>query len=212
MCSTTSKPTFATLFLAAAAAMGCAAGLAGRVEEGVYTNPAGTFRVQVPRLFGEKRMRDSAPEPGAWRVSFLDDICRQFIVIEMQGELGDQSLDAWVDVFLMPGLQDPEISGVERKLVDTKYGTAVLVLYRSAGNAPCGTVEFLPEGKHVMRPSDAESAMIILNADGRVYRILYVVGHHIEGEESFGYRLRPVEEVLTRFIDGFEALSPEARD
>ena len=184
----------------------------GRILDNVYTSPSGSFRLRIPKLLNPgAKVRDEIPAPGVLLVSFTDDLCREFIVSEEPGNLGSQSLEAWVDENVVENLKPLGVEVRERKVLQTRNGIARGLRYQHPGAAPCGNITFR-EGKRVDTKPDADVGMYVLYADGVFYRLIYVkgVGPGL-GDSAFDIQRGPVDELLARFADGFEIVRIKAR-
>jgi hypothetical protein len=137
-------------------------------------------------------------------VSFRDDLCREFIAIEGPGELGDRSLDAWVDSTFISQLT--QINGVvlERKAVQTKYGPADFLRYRHPGGGVCLKLT-ISDGKQVNEKPDAEVGVYNLYFGGHFYRFMYVLTDN-PALDGFWVKRRPLDQQLAQFVDGSEIL------
>jgi hypothetical protein len=150
------------------------------------------------------RVVDQVPRPNALWVSFSDDLCREFIAIEYPGEIGSQSLDAWVDSTVIPELMKSDATILDRKTLQTKNGQAVFIRYRVPRAAPCTRIR-ISEGEQVAEKPDAEIGVYNLHVGGYFYRLMYVVGDD-PALDGFGAERRPLEKLLSRFVEGFEIL------
>ncbi|PYT99388.1 MAG: hypothetical protein DMG34_20565 [Acidobacteria bacterium] len=177
----------------------------GRVKDGVYTSPSGSFKVRVPDLLQPGvEITDDAPEVDVWLVSFSDALCREFVVTERAGQLAGDSLDAWVDHQVVPKLQAIKVEIRDRRLIHTKQGTAVFLRYLHPQAAPCPRPD-------TVKP-DAEVGTYIFYLGKRFYRLLYVLGLDERlPEVASGIRRGPVDSVLSRFVEGFEVLTPSSQ-
>jgi hypothetical protein len=218
----------ALVLLAAAAAR--AADLAGSIEGGAYVGPDRTFRVAVPPLSaGDPVLRERRPAPGVWLVEIGDDLCRRFVVSERRVAPGDEALPDWVERVVVAEVRDA--GGEALSLGPAEVGEAripaIRLRYRQPGYAPC-LVYRSRDGFVLTRPerpgraeeaeldragfepvaADAEMAMDVFRAGGRVYRLIYALGADLPRPPP-PPRVEPVEAVLDMFAAGFEALKPQ---
>jgi hypothetical protein len=221
-------PILVGLFLAAGcvttgASSGITYDVRGSVQGEVYVSPGGTFRVRIPEPVQPGALvRDTTPAPDVLLVTFTDYLCREFDISERPGQLRNQSLEEWAEQNLFPKLTRPEISLIEHKTVQTKYGPGLSVRYRHSHQSPClkaashdgkitiyqpprlwDTVEGAEPNFLVSRP-DAEVGMYILYRNGTFYRLIYVLGE--DGPEFLELKRGPLEHVLSRFLNDFEIL------
>jgi hypothetical protein len=173
------------------------------VQDNTYVSPNSGFQIQVPTLLKPGAKIQDATRPGQLLVSFSDDLCRLFIAIESQSESDNQSLDAWVDATVMPELMQKQVAELERKTVQTRYGTAVFLRYRQPAASPCATMT-ISEGKQVVTRPDAEVGMYNLHVSGYYYRFMYVIDN-TPALDMWGGR-RPLDQLLEQFVAGFEIL------
>jgi len=182
----------------------------GRIQDNVYTSPGDSFRIHMPQLLKPgAKVHDQIPKPNALWVSFSDDLCREFIVVEYPGEIGDLSIDEWVDSTVIPGLLQANAVMLERKTVQTRYGQGVFIRYRQPAAAPCVIMKF-SGGKQINEKPDAEIGVYNLHVGGYFYRIMYVVGDDSD-LASFGIKIRPLNQLLDQFVKGLEILRAEPK-
>src|SRR5438128_11175711 len=75
----------------------------GRVKDGVYTSPSGSFKVRVPDLLQPGvEITDDAPAVDVWLVSFSHALRREVVVTDRAGHVAGVSLDAVVDPQVVP--------------------------------------------------------------------------------------------------------------
>lgn len=187
------------------------ADLDGRIEDGVYTSPTGTFRVRLPRLSNDgAEINDDMLSQSTLRLTIKDNLCREFIVSQQPGFLGMQSLAEWVDKHIVEPLNSEGFKIEKPKPVQTRYGTAILLRYRAAAGAPCVSTR-LEDGKQVETKLDADVAWYVFHHDDAVYRLIYVLGLLSEKPGTwitqFLIKREPVEEVLAEFAEGFELVA-----
>lgn len=177
----------------------------GRIQDNTYTSPSGSFRVTMPMLLTPgAKVRDNIPQPNALWVSFSDDLCREFIVVEYPSEIGNKSLDDWIDSTVIPELTKAKASMLERKTVKTRYGQGVFIRYRVPEAAPCVSIK-ISEGRQVSKKPDAEVGAYNFIFGGYIYRLMYVLDDN-PVLDAFWIKRRPLDEILAQFVEGFEIL------
>lgn len=206
------SPAAVALVLLALNGQGCVVthDIRGRIKDDVYTSPDGSFRVQVPALARPgAKIQDGTAAPGVFFVSFSDDLCRAYQVTERVTNLGDQSLESWIDQNIVPKLREVNGWVLERRTVKTRLGPAVFFRYRQPQGGPCSTrpVSSGREERPVAGDiPDAQVAMYLLRSGPFVYRIVYGAGEDMAYGRTFDAQMFPVEEKLNRFFEGFEPL------
>lgn len=175
--------------------------LRGRISDGVYTSPSGSFQIAVPYApGGGMDVIDEAPDSSVWMVSFSDTLCREFIVTERAGPLAGDSLAAWVDREVIPKLRTIGVDLREQRQVSTREGPAIFVRYHHPQGATC--MRLGANGKAETMKADADVGVYIYHLRNRFYRLLYVRGERHDLDTT-NIRLGPVDTILGRFADGF---------
>jgi len=177
----------------------------GRLESNVYTSPGESFQIRMPFLSRNASIRDETPAPDTLLVTIADDLCREFIVSQRLGFLGEQTLASWVDTHIVADLKRLNFP-VESEALTTRNGPAIRLRYRAPGAATCNRTTEV-DGKKVPTKLDADVGWYVYHRDGRFYRLLYVVGIGPEAPSVWYVNREPVDEVLAYFAEGFEILS-----
>ncbi len=179
----------------------------GRIVNNVYTSPNQSFRFRLPWLSANATLRDERPTPNSILVTIADDLCRVFFVLERPGFLVTESLQSWVDTYVVEDLKRLGFA-VRSKALTTRYGTAIALRYRAPAAAPCGKEG---NGKEFGNQLDADVAWYIYYRDGVFYQLIYVVGTGPEAPSLWYINREPVDEVLAQFAAGFEILEAKPR-
>jgi hypothetical protein len=181
----------------------------GRIENNIYTSPRQSFRIRLPFLSSDSKLRDERPTPNTINLTIEDNLCREFTVSERPGLLGTMSLQAWVDRHIVEDLKRLGFK-IESKALTTRNGPAIALRYRAPAAVPCSrTME--TDGKSVVTKLDADVGWHVYHRDGVFYRLIYTVGIG-SGAPSLWYINRePVDEVLAQFAEGFEILDMKVR-
>ena len=181
----------------------------GRVENNIYTSPRQSFRIRLPWLSSDSTLRDERPTPNTIFVTIEDNLCREFLVSERPGFLGNESLQSWVDVHIVEDLKRLGLE-VQRKPLTTRNGTAIALRYRAPAAAPCSQTT-VAEGKPVVRKLDADVGWHVYHRDGVFYRLIYIVGIGPDAPSLWYINREPVDAVLAQFAEGFEILDVKER-
>lgn len=181
----------------------------GRIENNIYTSPRQSFRIRLPWLSSQSKLRDERPTPDTINVTIEDNLCRQFTVSEHPGFLGTTLLQSWVDTHIVADLKRLGFK-VESQALTTRNGPAVALRYHAPAAAPCSrTTE--KNGKSVVTKLDADVGWYVYHRHGLFYRLIYTVGVG-PGAPSLWYINRePAHEVLAQFAEGFEILDVKER-
>jgi len=164
--------------------------------------PGQPFRLRIPPLTGEQaKIIDEVPSPDTLLLTLSDDLCREFIVWERPGLLGDQSIEAWVAENIVEPLTRSRFKLQEPKTLKTRFGTVVALLYRAAGGAPCVATAG-KASENIPPKADAEVGWYVFHHSGSFYRLIYVLGVGPNMKESWLVRRAPVETVLAQFAEG----------
>jgi len=184
-------------------------GMRGRMVDNVYVSPKETFRLRIPPLSKTgAKMRDEVPSEGTLLLTLSDDLCREFIVSERPGILGDRTIEAWVDQNIVEPLKASGVKVSESKALKTRLGPVVTLRYPVTAGAPCVQTT-VKQGKKVETKPDAEVGWYVFYHSGSFYRLIYVLGVGPEIKDSWFIRRAPVETVLAQFADGFEIIRQE---
>jgi len=177
----------------------------GSIENNIYTSARQSFRIRLPFLSPDSKLRDERPTSNTINLTIEDNLCREFIVAERPGFLGKDSLQSWVDKYIVEDLKRLGFK-VEIKTVTTRNGTAIALRYRAPAAAPCSrTTE--TAGKRVETKLDADVAWYVYHRDGVFYRLIYTVGIGPAAPSLWYINREPVDEVLAQFAEGFEILA-----
>lgn len=177
----------------------------GRIENNVYTSPRQSFRIRLPFLSSDSKLRDERPTPNTINVTIEDNLCREFTVSERPGFLGKDSLQSWVDKNIVEDLKRLGFK-VESKALTTRNGPAITLRHRAPAAAPCSRTREAA-GRRIETKLDADVAWYVYHRDGVFYRLIYTVGIG-PGAPSLWYINRePADEVLAQFAEGFEILA-----
>lgn len=178
--------------------------LRGNLENNIYTNPQASFRIRMPRLADNARVRDEVSADNSTTVTISDNLCREFTVSQRPGFLGTQSLESWVDEHIVADLKRLDFA-VRSQALMTPNGLAIALRYRVTAAAPCDQTSAV-DGKKVVGKRDAEVGWYVYHRDGRFYRLIYVVGMGPGAPEVWYLNREPVDDVLAQFAKGFEIL------
>lgn len=147
-------------------------------------------------------MDDERPTSNTTQLNIKDDLCRKFVVSERPGFLGTESLQSWVETYIVGDLKRLGFE-VQSKPLTTRNGPAIALRYRAAGGAPCAqTIEV--DGKKVVIKRDADVGWYVYYRNGVIYRLIYLIGIGAEAPSSWDINREPVDEVLVQFADGFD--------
>ena len=181
----------------------------GRIENNIYTSPRRSFRIRLPWLSAQSRLRDERPTPNTINVTIEDNLCRQFTVFERPGFLGMDSLQSWVDTHIVEDLKRRGFK-VESEALTTRNGTAIALRYRAPAAAPCSRTTG-KDGKSVVTKLDADVGWYVYHRDGRFYHLFYAVGIGPDAPSLWYINREPVDDVLAQFAEGFEILDVKER-
>jgi len=92
----------------------------------------------------------------------------------------------------------------------TDNGPAIVLRYRAPAAGPCSHVVEV-DGKEVARKRDADVGWYVYHRDGRVFRLIYVVGVGPGSPQVWYIKREPVDEVLAHFAEGFKILSAKGQ-
>jgi hypothetical protein len=179
----------------------------GVIENNTYTSPRQSFRLRLPFLAPDAKLRDERPTPNTTLVTIEDKLCRQFIVSERPGFLGTQSLQSWVDENIIEDLGRLGFK-IQSQALSTPNGPAIALRYRAPAAAPCNRATAV-NGKPVDAKLDADVAWHVYHRDGAFYRLIYVAGIGSEAPSLWYINREPADEVLEQFAAGFEILEPK---
>jgi hypothetical protein len=204
----------ALLFLFLFAMSGCAfiaaktpaptGDMQGRIVDNVYVSPNETFRLSIPPLSkAAPRISDEVPSPGTLVLTLSDELCREFIVSERPGILGDRTIEAWVHQNIIQPLETSGIKLQKPKTLKTRLGSVVMLRYQVAGAAPCVQTT-VKDGKKVESKLDADVGWYVFYHSGKFYRLIYVLGVGPDVKGSWFIRRAPVDTVLEQFAEGLE--------
>jgi hypothetical protein len=177
--------------------------LQGRVDQDTYYSPDGTFSLRVPELWEPgARIEDEIGDPGLVRVSFADDLCREFALVSGPAELQGLPLPAWVRSNVLRELSPVGARLLESRPLQSQFGEAVFLRYLQPGGGPCDVTQ-IDDNTGQTRAADAEVAMVVLHRDGRLFRFAYFLGiSEALGERTIIQR-GPAPLILERFFQGF---------
>jgi hypothetical protein len=178
--------------------------LQGHLENNVYTSAQQSFRIRMPRLADNARVRDEVSADNSTSVTISDNLCREFTVSQRPGFLGTQSLESWVDEHIVVDLKRLDFA-VRSQPLTTPNGLAIALRYRATAAAPCDQTSEV-DGKKVVGKRDAEVGWYVYHRDGRFYRLIYVVGVGPGAPEVWYVNRQPVDDLLAQFAKGFEIL------
>ncbi len=204
----------AALFLLIFALPGCAliaaktptptAGMQGRIDGNVYISPNESFRLRLPTLSKTApRISDEVPSANTLLLTLSDDLCREFIVSERPGILGDQKIDAWVEQNIVQPLASSGFKLQKPKTLQTRLGSVVMLRYQAPDAAPCVQTT-VKDGKKVESTPNADVGWYVFYHSGKFYRLIYVLGVGPDVKSSWLIRRAPVDTVLEQFAEGFE--------
>ena len=179
--------------------------LLGRVVAGRYVSPGETFRATLPP--GGKttaRLADRAPAGRDFLFTYSDGYCRQVLVVETRAEVSPEELGAWVGRQVVATMDSRRVLGLERRRDSTRLGAVEWLEWTSPEGAPCEEVTVRNGQPGPRARPDAEAAMAVLLAPGRVYRVLYLAGRGGQGAISDGIRRLPAAQVLRELLEGFD--------
>jgi hypothetical protein len=176
----------------------------GQLRDNVYTSPGESFRIRIPWLSTNARLRDETAGSNTVIVTIADDLCREFIVSQRPGFLGTQSLEAWVNAHIVEDLKRFGFE-VQSKPVMTRKGLAISLRYRAPAAAPCSQTAEV-DGKKVVTKLDADVGWYVYHRNGLFYRLIYVIGIGPEAPRVWYVNREPVDDVLAHFAQGFEIL------
>jgi hypothetical protein len=174
----------------------------GRIENNIYISPGESFRIRLPRLSKGAAVSDEVSKDQTLLVTISDELCREFTVSQRPGFLGTQSLEEWVDAYIVDDLKRLKFEVRSRSLT-TPNGLAIALRYRAPAAAPCSQAAEV-DGKKIETKRDADVGWYIYHRDGAFYRLIYVVGIGPGAPEAWFVAREPVDEVLAQFADGFE--------
>jgi len=204
----------ALLFLLAFASSGCALiaaktptptdGMQGRIDGNVYISPHATFRLRLPTLSKTApRIGDRVPSPNTLLLTLSDDLCREFIVSERPGILGDEKIESWAVRNIVQPLAASGFKLQAPKTLQTRLGSVVVLRYHAPNAAPCVQTS-VKDGKKIESTPDADVGWYVFYRSSKFYRLIYVLGVGPNVKESWFIRRAPVDTLLEQFAEGLE--------
>ncbi len=179
-------------------------GMHGRIVDNVYISPDNSFHLRLPTLSkAGAKISDEVPSPETLLLTLSDDLCREFIVSERPGILGDQKIESWTDQNIVQPLQTTGLKIPAAKTLKTRLGSVVVLRYLAPDAAPCGQIT-VKDGKKVESKLDADVGWYVFYHSGKFYRLIYVLGIGPEVKDSWFIRRAPVDTLLEQFAEGFE--------
>jgi hypothetical protein len=179
-------------------------GMQGRIVDNVYISPDNSFHLRLPTLSeAGAKISDEVPSPETLLLTLSDDLCREFIVSERPGILGDQKIESWTDQNIVQPLQATGLKIPAAKTLKTRLGSVVALRYQAPHAAPCGQIK-VKDGKKVESKLDADVGWYVFYHSGKFYRLIYVLGIGPEVKDSWFIRRAPVDTLLEQFAEGFE--------
>ncbi len=198
--------------------------VSGKIEGGAYVNPDRTFRIELPPLRQPAAViQDRIFHANGWLVEFADDLCRNYTLSERQIDLAGEDFPSWVLRVVIPQIEQGGGMLTSAKRITQGPHPMMLLRYRQPKRAPCTVYraphatlvepggyskadekKLLSQGFTITHP-DAQVAMYIFYAAGRVYRLSYAVGDKLP-KQSTSIRVGPLEVNLEHFLKGFELL------
>jgi hypothetical protein len=185
---------------------GCAhPNYAGKIRDGIYTNPNNTFQVQIPNLY-EGKIFDQQITERTFRVSMEGYFCQFFSVTEITPDWEKvSSFENIVDV--MGKIHDEVYTGegnatvIERKNISTEFGEAIYVRRSYSAGTPCNVIKFVG-GKQQQFNPPAEAAVINVQSGQRVYVIETMIAETFMGPVTEEY----LDRKMSTFFNGFKIL------